>query len=60
MNIFDESFFLRFEKKNLIEFIDARSHLKISDYLSSEDKIAIDRDLKYGNTGGFIKNLKSN
>ena len=54
MNIFDEKFFLRFEQKNLIAFIDSRSHLKIADYLTSEDQIAIDRDLKYGNTGRFI------
>lgn len=55
MNIFDEKFFLRYEKKNLIEFIESRSHLKIADYLSSEDKIAIDRDLRYGNTGWLIR-----
>ena len=58
MNIFDEKFFLRFEQKNLIQFIDSRSLIKVDDYLSTEDKIAIGRDLKYGNTGCRISNSK--
>ena len=58
MYLFDGKFFLRFEQKNLIQFIDSRSVVKVNDYLSTEDKAAINRDLKYGNTGWQISNSK--
>ena len=54
---FDQSFFLRIERKHLKDILESRSHIDINRYLSPSDHKAIEKSLRYGNIGNSLEFL---